>query len=197
MWSQTFRELMISHHNVKIGFHSYGTCLWPGRLPPGTRVGNYCSLANGIVALRRNHTIGRISQHPLFYNSVLGIVDRGLIPEHSDNPLTIGHDVWIGLNVLIAPGCKSIGNSAVIAAGSVVTADVPSFAIVGGVPAKLIRWRFPESIQEALTLSQWWLRPIWELSKHFELFMQTTTPEIAAALKNCLDSPKGTNRNCP
>lgn len=190
MWSQTFRSLLRRYYGIEVGIHSYGSCLWPGRLPEGTRIGNYCSLADGTVALRRNHTIDRISQHPLFYNSLLGLVERGLIRELAENPLTIGHDVWIGLNVMITPGCKSIGNSAVIAAGSVVTGDVPPFAIVGGVPAKLIRWRFSESTQELLTLSQWWLRPIWELAEHLELFMQTTTPEIAATLKDCLGSPE-------
>lgn len=187
MWSQTFRELLRQHHGVEIGLHSYGSCLWPGRLPKGTHVGNYCSLADGIVALRRNHTIDRVSQHPFFYNSALGLVDPGLIPEYADNPLTIGHDVWIGLNVLITPGCKTIGNGAVLAAGSVVTADVPAYAVVGGVPAKLIRWRFSEPLRTALNDCQWWLRPVWEQGSHFDLFAATTTPEVVAALKKAVE----------
>ncbi len=187
MWSESFRELLRHYYQVDVGFHSYGPCLRPGRLPEGTRVGNYCSLAPGIQVLRRNHTIDRISQHPFFYNSTLGLVDRGLIQEFADNPLSIGHDVWIGLNVLITAGCKSIGNCAVLAAGSVVTADVPPFAIVGGVPAKLIRWRFTEPLREAVTRSQWWLRPVWDLAEHFPLFAETLTPSIGESLETAIN----------
>lgn len=125
MWAQTCRTLVRRHYGIEVGLHSYGSCLWPGHLPEGTRIGNYCSFADGVIALRRNHTIDRISQHPFFYNSSLGLVNRGFIPESSSNPLTIGHDVWIGLNVMIMPSCRTIGNSAVIAAGAVVTGDVP------------------------------------------------------------------------
>ena len=182
MWSVTFRELLKEYYKVDVGIHSYGPCLWPGRLPPGTRVGNYCSLAGGLIALRRNHTVDRISQHPFFYNSELGLVERGLISEIIDNPLTIGHDVWIGMNVLIMPGCKSIGDGAIIAAGSVVTSDVPPFAVVGGVPAKLIRWRFPATLQELIARSQWWLRPVWELAEDFPVFQETAHLETVERL---------------
>jgi virginiamycin A acetyltransferase len=187
MWSETYRELLRKYYGVSAGLHSYGSCLWPGHLPRGTQVGNYCSLADGIVALRRNHTIDRVSQHPLFYNSSLGLVDPGLIAEHSDNPLSIGHDVWIGLNVLITPGCKSIGNGAVLAAGSVVTADVPAFAVVGGVPAKLIRWRFPDAVRAALGDCPWWLRPVWEQTGCFNLFAENLRPETVERLKKAID----------
>ena len=186
MWSQSFRELLDRHYGVSVGLHSYGSCLWPGRLPAGTRVGNYCSLADGIVALRRNHTIDWVSQHPFFYNSTVGLVDQDLIPELSDNPLVIGHDVWIGFNTLITPGCKHIGDGAVIAAGSVVTADVPAFSIVGGVPAKPIRWRFPEPVREALARSKWWLKPVWELADQLDSFIATASPEIARTLESAL-----------
>ena len=55
--------------------------------------------------------------------------------------LTIGDDVWIGRNVIILPGCKQIGKGAVIGAGSVVTHDVPEYAVIGGNPAKVIKYR--------------------------------------------------------
>ena len=196
MWSQSFRNLLMKHYRVEVGIHSYGTCLWPGHLPAETRVGNYCSLADGLYALRRNHSVDRISQHPFFYNAMLGLVEPGLVHELADNPLTIGHDVWIGLNVIITPSCRTIGNSAIVAAGSVVTTDVPPFAIVGGVPAKLIRWRFPEPIREALTRSQWWLKPVWELTEYFNLFMEPASTETVAALENALHklAPKGGSR---
>jgi virginiamycin A acetyltransferase len=182
MWSATYRELLSRIYRVEVGLHSYGTSLYPGHLPPGTRIGNYCSIADGLVALRRNHTIDRVSQHPFFYNAELGLVDRGLIAEHSDNPLVIGHDVWIGLNVLITPACRRIGDGAVVAAGSVVTGDVKPFSIVGGVPARQIRWRFDEATRDAIANTQWWLKPVWELGDKFDKFATSVNPDVASSL---------------
>ena len=67
----------------------------------------------------------------------------------------MGHDVWIGAGVKFRGGV-TVGTGAIVAAGSVVTKDVPPYAIVGGVPAKLIRWRFPEAERERLLASEWW-----------------------------------------
>lgn len=69
--------------------------------------------------------------------------------------IEIGNDVWIGDSVLILDGVK-IGDGAVLAAGAVVTADVPPYAIVGGVPAKVIRYRFNEDEIEHLIKLKWW-----------------------------------------
>ena len=170
MWSATYRELMLAHYGVEIGLHSYGPCLFPGQLPAGTRVGNYCSLAAGLQVFRRNHPVDRLSQHPFFFNATAGLLDQDTIPADEKNPLTIGHDVWIGQNVIITPGCQSVGDSAVIASGAVVTTDVPPFAIVGGVPAKLLRWRLSEELRAAWVQSQWWLKPVSELAGSLDSF---------------------------
>jgi tetrahydrodipicolinate N-succinyltransferase len=69
--------------------------------------------------------------------------------------ITIGHDVWIGARALIRDGVN-IGHGAIIGAGAVVLDDVPSYAIVGGVPAKLIRFRFAEDIIKRLLELKWW-----------------------------------------
>jgi acetyltransferase-like isoleucine patch superfamily enzyme len=70
--------------------------------------------------------------------------------------LRIGHDVWIGDRVTILSGCKSIGDGAVVAAGAVVTRDVAAFSVVGGVPARVIRMRFPEERISEIVASRWW-----------------------------------------
>jgi hypothetical protein len=67
----------------------------------------------------------------------------------------IEHDVWIGQDVLLRDGIR-IGTGAVVAAGAVVTRDVPPYAIVGGTPARLIRYRFEMPLVERLLLSEWW-----------------------------------------
>ena len=69
--------------------------------------------------------------------------------------MNIGNDVWIGANAMILGGI-TIGDGAIIGAGAVVTKDIPPYAIVGGIPARIIRYRFPNDVINALLSSQWW-----------------------------------------
>lgn len=163
MFSTTWRALLEEYHSVQIGRYSYGDVLKPGLMPAGTKVGNYCSIGTGLIVRRRNHPTDRPVMHPFFYNSRLGLLERDTVPGDEDNPLKIGHDVWIADRVTILPGCKVVGNGAVIAAGSVVSRDVPPYAIVGGVPARLIKMRFDPERIEKIEASKWWSRPIAEL----------------------------------
>ncbi|GFD69159.1 hypothetical protein KUL106_24220 [Alteromonas sp. KUL106] len=114
------------------------------------------------------HPIERFSSSAVTYNptfilSTSSAQDAGLdSPYQIANPhqnqdlsITIGHDVWIGNNVTLATGI-SIGNGAVIATRAVVTKDVPPYAIVAGVPAKVVKYRFSETEIENLTEIQWW-----------------------------------------
>lgn len=160
MMSQTHRALLQRFHGVSVGNFSYGDILTPGLLPPGTTVGAYCSVGTGLIVRRRDHPVDRPFMHAAFYNAALGFVPRDAIPLDTDNPLNIGHDVWIGDRVTILGGCRSIGNGAVLAAGTVVTSDVPAYMIVGGVPARPIRHRFSEAETTRLEASTWWDRPL-------------------------------------
>ena len=81
----------------------------------------------------------------------------------------IGNDVWIGSHALILGGVK-IGDGAVIGAGAVVTKDVPPYAVVGGVPARIIKYRFSQEIIDKLLEIKWWNLPENILKENIKLF---------------------------
>ena len=88
--------------------------------------------------------------------------------------MNVGHGVWFGADSIVLSGCKTIGNGAVIGAGSVVTHDVPPYAVVVGNPARIIRYRLtPEQI-EKVEASKWWLLERNELNGRMEEFLNLT-----------------------
>lgn len=130
-------------------------------LPPKTHVliGNYCQIAHDTVfEIGQNHVFSGVSPYP--FDQVLGeentFAHRAPVNKQQ---LVIGHDVWIGSGVRIIKAVK-IGNGAIIGSGSVVTKDVPPYAIVGGNPAKIIRYRFSPEIIKALDKIKWWYWPL-------------------------------------
>jgi virginiamycin A acetyltransferase len=170
IYSRTAREIMRRRFGVEIGAYSYGECFEPDAFPAGVVVGRYVSIGPGVLVFRRNHPIERLSTHPFFYNFKLGLVPRDTI---SSRPLAIGDDSWIGARAIITPGCSRIGLGSVVAAGAVVTRDVPDFAVVGGVPARLMKMRFPSETCERIRLSRWWTLPIDRCRVHLD---QMTIP---------------------
>jgi acetyltransferase-like isoleucine patch superfamily enzyme len=159
-FSETLRQILREFHGAEIGRYSYGPVLQPGVIPRGSKVGAYCSVGPGLTIYRRNHPVERPSLHPFFYNHRVGFLDRDTIEDEAENPLEIGNDVWIGARVLILPGCRRIGNGAVLAAGALVTRDVPPYAVVGGAPARQLKTRFDADTIAAIERSRWWERSI-------------------------------------
>ncbi len=170
MWSRVWRRIFREHHGVDIGWLSRGDGLKPGTLPRGTVVGNFSCLGRGLHVLRRNHAFRRLSQHPMFFNRNLGMVEKDTIGGIHQNPLRIGSDVWCGLNVTICPACSEIGDGAIIGARAVVTRDVPPFTIVAGNPARIIGRRFSPEVEAVVAASKWWLEPPARILQHIELF---------------------------
>lgn len=181
MYSKTLRGLLLEYEGVSVGEFTRGAGLRFGQFPSGTRIGKFSCLGAGLQVLSRNHPVDRISQHPIFFNSMLGWVEADTIAPGGARPMTIGHDVWMGLNVILAPNCKSIGNGAIIGAGSVVTKNVPAYTIVAGNPAKIIRPRFAENVQAVIEASAWWEQPLSHILAHVELFTQDFTEELVPA----------------
>ena len=120
-------------------------------------IGNFCSIASNVSIAPGLHFRSGVSSHPSFYlkNNPLTMTFSDEDSFKTYKKVIIGHDVWIGENVLIMDGIK-VGTGAIIAAGSVVTKNVEPYNIVAGVPAKIINFRFKNDKISDLLESEWW-----------------------------------------
>ncbi len=134
-------------------------------------IGKFCSIAGETIVGMGTHTLDKLSSSSIFTEAKNG-TSHSWVNTSTVNPyerVKIGNDVWIGMRAMILGG-KTIGDGAVIAAGAVVTKDVPPYAIVAGVPARVIRYRFSQEIIDRLEVLQWWNLPEDVLKKNIPLF---------------------------
>lgn len=120
-------------------------------------IGKFCSIAADVSIGPGLHIMGGVSTHPAFYlknTPLVKIFAKSDVFEPGKR-VEIGSDVWIGEKAIVLDGVK-IGSGAIIAAGAVVVKDVEPYSIVGGIPAKHIKFRFPENIIEELHKKEWW-----------------------------------------
>ena len=143
--------------NANVGRNSYCS-IQPFIANPQTKIGNFVSIGENVRIGHGRHPLSFLSTSPYFYYDVL---DWKSNKTNSHNeywdyaPVIIGNDVWIGDNVLIKNGI-TVGDGAVVGMGAVVTKDVPPYAIVAGVPAKVIKYRFDDKTIEKLLDLKWW-----------------------------------------
>ena len=137
-------------------------------------VGRFCSIAPEVKNSLGIHPISEpyVSTSPMFFSlrkQTGETFAQKQLFEEMKNPIEIGHDCWIGQGAFIVGGIK-VGTGAVVLAGAVVTKDVPSYAIVGGVPAKVLKYRYDEETIDFLLRTEWWNMPIDWLRENYELF---------------------------
>ena len=123
------------------------------------RIGKFCAIASDVRINALDHPLERVSQHKITYRPneyFLGAkIDKAFRDGRIAKQVMIGHDVWIGHGAIVMPGI-TIGDGAVVAAGAVVTRDMAPYAIVAGVPATFLKWRFAPETAARLTALAWW-----------------------------------------
>lgn len=158
-----------------IGFASY---IGNQSFIKNTKIGRYTCIATDVMTVAGSHPTSKfVSIHPAFYStrkqSGFTYVQEDKFSDfkyiNQKFTVIIGSDVWIGSGVKIMEGV-TIHDGAVVAAGAIVTKDVPPYAIVGGVPAKIIKYRFDEEIIKKLLELKWWEKDQEWIKKHAEDF---------------------------
>ena len=151
-----------------------------------TKIGKYCSIAMNFKSGLGKHPTKLLSTSPLFYAKKKFALKKPLDIELASfeelQDIRIGNDVWIGANVLIMDGV-TVGNGAIIGAHSLVVRNVPDYAIIGGVPGEVIKYRFSDEIIAELNKINWWNWETERIIRNQHIFSNEVTLE---SLKNIL-----------
>lgn len=176
-----FLKAALEHPRIEVGDYTYMSAHQPliepsdiaQRLAPylwdfapeKLVIGKFCQIAHGVefITASANHRMDGLSTFPFMVFGG-GWEGRASMPEPGQDTV-VGHDVWLGTGAKIMPGV-TIGDGAIIAAGAVVTRDVPPFSIVGGNPARVIRRRLDDADATRMQRIAWWDWPIDVITQH-------------------------------
>lgn len=154
------------------GYMGYGSYIGP-KCKIKANIGRFCSIAPNVRTNLGMHPITSpyATTCPMFFSTIKqnGKTFANRSTFNEKRALTkIGNDVWIGENVFFVGGIE-IGDGAVVLTGAVVTKDVPPYAVVGGVPAKIIKYRYDSDTIEFLLRIKWWNKSLSWLQENWEL----------------------------
>jgi phosphonate metabolism protein (transferase hexapeptide repeat family) len=191
VWTQVAHDVNIV--DSSLGDYSY--VMQHSQIMQAT-IGRFCSIASFVRLNPGNHPLERPTSHHMTYRArQYGFAqtdDLEFFAWREAHPVTVGHDVWIGHNVTVLPGV-TIGNGAAVGAGAVVTKDVQPYTVVAGVPARIIRPRFPDDIAARLEATRWWDWTRAELEtrfadfKNLESFLEKHSPASAVLGREMLE----------
>jgi phosphonate metabolism protein (transferase hexapeptide repeat family) len=152
-WTEVGADNHLEH--VVLGDYSY-TCPWC--ILQNAEVGKFANIAAAVRIGPTMHPVDRPTLHHLTYRRAMygfGEDEAAFFAGRRSRVARVGHDTWLGHGAIVMPGV-TVGDGAVIGSGAVVTHDVPAYAVAVGVPARVIRLRFPERVAEALASIAWW-----------------------------------------
>lgn len=173
-----FLKAVLNHARIEVGDYSYANDFdppedWAARIAPYLHehsaerlvIGKFCQLAHGVrvITASANHRYDGISTYPFAIFDGFGEGRPSLPTTFRDT--IIGNDVWLGDSARVMPGAK-IGSGVIVGASSVVTGEVPDYAIVAGNPARIVRMRFSPDLVERLLALAWWDWPIAHILAH-------------------------------
>lgn len=154
-------------------------------------VGKFCSIASDALIGMGTHTLNKISTSSVFTEAKNGTGQKWVSKTEVEpfRKVKVGNDVWIGTRAMVMGGV-TIGDGAVVGAGAVVTKDVPPFAIVGGVPAKIIRYRLPEEVIDEVLKHEWWNLPDEQLKEDIQLFQKDVDVDMREEYQKLMNVKK-------
>jgi acetyltransferase-like isoleucine patch superfamily enzyme len=160
LWDNFVSKFVTPHSRVQIGANTYGNPKVITTHDGRVIIGKFCSIADDVLIIGDNHSYRKVANFPLTWwiENVKRIALKepsSLVKGRKESPIIIGNDVWIGAGAIILPEVK-IGNGAIIGAGAVVSHNVPAYAVVAGVPARILRFQFTPSQIEQLEKIAWW-----------------------------------------
>lgn len=152
-------QSLLKNKILNVGKHTYGLSNLTVDVYRGSEakvyIGSYCSISTDVRLITGGiHPVNWVSTFPFRHKWNMENKLKDGMP-YTKGDIEIGHDVWIGTGVTIMSGVK-VGHGAVLAAGAMVTKDVPPYAIVGGMPAGIIKYRFSEEIIQKFLETAWW-----------------------------------------